>query len=198
MTRVMDETWTPRQRIVYATAQSVRERGVSATAMRDVVRRAHAPRGSLQHYFPEGKGQLVTEALQWSADYAASSVTGAHQSMAEPTPGGLFAAMVRRWRDEFVRRGYGRGCPLVAATADVAEPDPDLRATIQGGFEVWLAAVRGALRTLGVPASRARSLAVLMVSALEGAIVLARSSHSTRPLDDVVRELRPVLDGAVR
>jgi len=188
----------PRERIVYAAAQSLRERGVSGTAMRDVVQRAQAPRGSLQHYFPGGKDQLVTEALQWSSDYAASLVAGALESMTKATPGGLFAAMVRQWRDEFVHRGYGRGCPLVAATADVAEPDPALRATIEHGFDAWLGAVRHALRTLAVPSARARSLAVLMISSLEGAIVLARSSHTIKPLDDVVRELRPLLDAAAR
>ncbi|HET6707200.1 MAG TPA: TetR/AcrR family transcriptional regulator, partial [Amycolatopsis sp.] len=41
------------------------------------------------------------------------------------------------------------------------------------------------------------SLAVLMLSALEGAIVLARAHQDVAPLDTVVAELRPVLDGAV-
>jgi len=187
---------TPRERIVYATAQSIRERGVADTALRDVVARAAAPRGSLQHYFPGGKEQLVTEALQWSADFAATSVATAFDSMRAPTPGGLFAAMARQWRAEFLRRGYERGCPLVAATADAAGRDPRLCATINTGFDRWLTAVRDALRRMGVPASRARSLAILMVSSLEGAIVLARAGQDVTPLTDVARELRPLLDGA--
>jgi hypothetical protein len=36
-----------------------------------------------------------------------------------------------------------------------------------------------------------------MLSALEGAIVLARTSQDLGPLRTVVRELRPLLDGAV-
>ncbi|WP_414640041.1 hypothetical protein [Amycolatopsis sp.] len=36
-----------------------------------------------------------------------------------------------------------------------------------------------------------------MLSALEGAIVLARAHQDVAPLDTVVAELRPVLDGAV-
>ena len=187
---------TPRERIVYAAAQSIRERGVTDTAMRDVVARAAAPRGSLQHYFPGGKEQLVTEALQWSADFAATSVAAAFDSVPAPTPGGLFAAMARQWREEFLRRGYQRGCPLLAATADVAGPDPGLCATINTGFDRWLTAVRDALRRMGVPASRARPLAILMISSLEGAIVLARTRQDVTPLTDVARELRPLLDAA--
>src|SRR5262249_52667678 len=54
---------TPRERMVFAAVQSIRERGVAGTALRDVVERAEAPRGSLQHYFPGGKDQLVAEAV---------------------------------------------------------------------------------------------------------------------------------------
>ena len=187
---------TPRERIVYATAQSIRERGVTDTAMRDVVARAAAPRGSLQHYFPGGKEQLVTEALLWSADFAATSVATAFGSMSAPTPGGLFAVIAQQWREHFLRRGYQRGCPLVAATADVAGPDPGLCATINTGFGRWLTAVRDALRRMGVPASRAQPLAIVMISSLEGAIILARARQDVTPLTDVARELRPLLDAA--
>jgi AcrR family transcriptional regulator len=193
----MQASRTPRERIVYATAQSVRERGVSATGLRAVVAEAQAPRGSLQHYFPGGKDQLVTEALLWSGEFAAGCVEHYFESMRTPTPAGLFAAMARQWRDEFARRGFQRGCPLVAAAADLAGTDDVLRASINAAFESWLGAVRDALRRMGLPAGRARSLALLMISSLEGAIVLARTRQDLTPLSTVVRELRPLLDGAV-
>jgi AcrR family transcriptional regulator len=187
---------SPRERMVYAAAQSVRERGVSGTALRDVVERAAAPRGSLQHYFPGGKDQLITEALAWSSDYAAGTVQRYVESTANPTPSGLLAAMTRGWRAEFSARGFQRGCPLLAAAADAAADDPALRAAIEAGFEGWLTPVRSALRDMGVPAARARSLATVLISALEGAIVLARTKHDDTPLRDLVRELGPVLDAA--
>lgn len=192
----MPESRTPRERIVYATAQSVRERGVSATGLRGVVSAARAPRGSLQHYFPGGKDQLVTEALLWSGEFAAGGVRRYLDTAATPTPAGLFAAMAKQWRDEFGRRGFQRGCPLVAAAADLAGTDSSLRTSIDAAFESWLAAVRDGLRRLGVPAGRARTLALVMISALEGAIVLARTRQDLTPLSMMVRELRPLLDGA--
>ena len=187
-----------RERVVYSCAQLVREQGVTGTGVREVVARAAAPRGSLQHYFPGGKDQIVREALGWSAQFAAARVREYVDGAAEPSPGGLFAAMVGQWRAEFRQRGYVAGCPLVAAAADVAASNDALRETIRDGFEVWLAPVRAGLVRLGVPADRAESLALLMVSALEGAIVLARSRHDPAPLAAVEAELRPLLDGAAR
>ena len=188
----------PRERVVYGCAQLVRERGVTGTGLREVVARAGAPRGSLQHYFPGGKDQIVREALGWSAEFAAARVRDYMDGTAGPTPGGLFGAMVEQWRVDLRRRGFVAGCPLVAATADVAASNEALRAAIRAGFETWVGSVRAALDRMGVPAGRAAGLALLMISALEGAIVLARSRHELAPLDAVEAELRPLLDGAAR
>ncbi|WP_328603742.1 TetR/AcrR family transcriptional regulator [Amycolatopsis sp. NBC_00345] len=165
--------------------------------MRDVVAHAGAPRGSLQHYFPRGKDQLVAEAVEWAGAYAARRVRRSFESLDEPTPGAFFAAMVDQWRDEFTERGYDGGCPLVATVADTAAVNESLRETVSSAFTGWQRPVSETLSQLGVPPARAASLAVLMISALEGAIVLARAHQDVGPLDVVVEELRPVLDGAV-
>jgi AcrR family transcriptional regulator len=120
-----------------------------------------------------------------------------YAQMRSPTPGGLFARMARQWEDEFARRGFVAGCPLVAAAADVAADSAALRGEIADAFTAWRTPLAAALRRMGVPRPRASSLAVLMLSALEGAIVLARTEQDVAPLRTVVRELRPLLDGAV-
>ncbi|MCQ0008476.1 LmrA/YxaF family transcription factor [Actinomadura madurae] len=51
---------------------------------------------------------------------------------------------------------------------------------------------------MGVPSGKAPALATLMISSLEGAILLARAEQSVRPLRTVARELAPYLDSFVR
>ncbi len=190
-------TRTPRERMVLSAAQLVRIQGVGATGMRDVVAHAEAPRGSLQHYFPGGKDQLIAEAVAWAGDYAARRVGRVAAKIEEPTPGKLFEAMAAQWRDEFTAQGFDGGCPLVATVADTAATSDSLREAVGKAFEGWQRPVASTLQELGVPAARSTSLAVLMLSALEGAIVLARAHRDVAPLDTVVAELRPLLDGAV-
>jgi hypothetical protein len=48
-----------------------------------------------------------------------------------------------------------------------------------------------------VPARKAASLATVMISTLEGAILLARAEHNVAALRTAVRELGPFLDGAL-
>ncbi|HVW42591.1 MAG TPA: TetR/AcrR family transcriptional regulator [Amycolatopsis sp.] len=188
---------SPRERMVFSAAQLIRERGVSGTGMRDVVAHADAPRGSLAHYFPGGKEQLVNEAIAWAGGFVARRVRRYAQALEDPSPGALFAAMADQWRDEFTAAGYAHGCPLVAATAAVAAASESAREAVATAFEGWQRPLAAELERMGVPPARSGSLAVLMISALEGAIVLSRAGRDVAPLDTVVTELRPLLDGAV-
>ncbi|WP_432058090.1 TetR/AcrR family transcriptional regulator [Streptomyces sp. bgisy022] len=182
--------------MVFSAAQLIRRDGVGATGMRDVAAHADAPRGSLQHYFPGGKEQLVNEAVGWAGGYAADRVGRFVAALPEPTPSGLFAAMVRQWTDEYASTGFAGGCPVAAATVDCAGAPGSTRQAVASAFTRWTGAVAAALVEMGVPPERAASLATVMISALEGAILLARAEQDVRPLTAVVRELGPVLDAA--
>ncbi|MFG2312248.1 TetR/AcrR family transcriptional regulator [Streptomyces sp. NPDC048566] len=186
----------PRERMVFSAAQLIRRDGVTATGMRDVAEHAGAPRGSLQHYFPGGKAQLVEEAVAWAGRYASRRVARFLAAMPEPTPAGLFAAMLRQWTDELVETGFAGGCPVAAATVDCAESGATTRAAAAEAFAQWVRPVAEALAAMGVPDRRAEPLATLMISALEGALLIARAERDVRALTCVGRELGPLLDAA--
>ncbi|MEU7022349.1 TetR/AcrR family transcriptional regulator [Streptomyces sp. NPDC046203] len=187
----------PRERMIFSAAQLLRRDGVAATGMRDVAAHAQAPRGSLQHYFPGGKDQLVNEAVAWAGRYAAKRVARFVAAMDAPSPSGLFAAMVRQWTDELEATGSLAGCPVAAATVDCADGVESTRVAAADAFACWRRPVAQALTGMDVPEARAEALATLMVSALEGAILIARAERDPRALTTVARELAPLLDGAV-
>jgi len=80
---------------------------------------------------------------------------------------------------------------------DCAESTASTRAAVAEAFATWTAPVARALTDMRVPEERAAALATLMVSALEGAIVMARAERDIRPLTTVARELGPLLDAAM-
>ncbi|MFG2683822.1 TetR/AcrR family transcriptional regulator [Streptomyces sp. NPDC048392] len=186
----------PRERMVFSAAQLIRRDGVDATGMRDVAAHAGAPRGSLQHYFPGGKEQLVGEALLWAGRYAAKRVARFLEGMERPTPSGLFGAMVGQWTDEYGAAGFAAGCPVAAATVDCARSSEATREAAADAFATWTRPVAGALVGMGVPEARSGPLATLMISSLEGAVLIARAEHDVRALTTVARELGPLLDAA--
>jgi AcrR family transcriptional regulator len=190
-------TAPPRERMVRSAMALICRQGVNGTGMREVVAHAEAPRGSLQHYFPEGKEQLVREALALAGRTAARTV-GRLQDSGEPfRPSDVFTAMVQAWRRWLLESDYAQGCPVVATVADATTGSPALRTAAADTFGTWQAAVREALVASGVPAERATPLAALLLSALEGAIVMSRARRDLEPLDTVLAELSPLLDATV-
>ncbi|MEU2711989.1 TetR/AcrR family transcriptional regulator [Streptomyces sp. NPDC007205] len=187
----------PRERMVFSAAQLIRRDGVAATGLREVAAHAGAPRGSLQHYFPHGKEQLVNEAVAWAGRYAGKRIARFLAGLEEPTPSGLFAAMAAQWTDEYAADGFAAGCPVAAATVECASAGGSTQEAVAAAFTAWRNPLTEALTGMGVPAARAASLATLMISTLEGAILLARAARDTGPLTTAVRELGPLLDAAV-
>lgn len=192
MTHVMN-TQEPRERTVRSAALLFRERGVAATGMRDVVEHAGTPRGSLQHYFPGGKQQLLTEAMAWMAERAARPLRAALDAPSPPSPVEVVTGVLDRFREVLTLTGFRGGCPLVAGVAEASWDDPAVADAAREAFGTWLSPLRAALARGGLPEERAERVALLVVSAAEGAVLLSRARRDVSALDAVQAELELLL-----
>ena len=104
------------------------------------------------------------------------------------------ACVVDWWRRDLTNGQFSAGCPLVAAPADTAATSEQLRQVLRRAFDGWLEPLSESLVELGVPPERSDNLAVVIITALEGAIVLARIRHDLTPFDALVLELGPLLN----
>ena len=188
----------PRERMVRSAGQLIRRKGVSGTGMREIVTEADAPRGSLQHYFPGGKEELVSDALLWMGDVAARRTKRCLSELKSRTPSALLASIVDTWRRDLTNEEFSAGCPLVAAAADTAATSERLRQVLGRAFDGWLEPLSESLVDLGVPVDRSDNLAMVIIAALEGAIILARIRRDLTPFDALVLELGPLLDAVAR
>lgn len=133
-----------------------------------------APRGSIYHHFPGGKAQLAGEAV----DYVGSLARGAIEaSLNDDDPIAAQRAFVELWRADFERSGHRAGCPIVAVAVENHDEPPELLDAAARAFERWRTAFAASLSDAGVPPERATRLATLVVSAVEGAIVLSRAQR---------------------
>ena len=73
--------------------------------------------------------------------------------------------------------------------ADASWDSPAITDGARAAFATWLAPLQEVLARGGVPADRAARLALLVVSAAEGALVLSRARQDFDALDAVQTEL---------
>ena len=179
--------------MVRGAAQLLRERGYTGTGFREVIERTGAPRGSIYHHFPGGKAQLAGEAVDYAGSLARQAIEGA---LADGDPIRALRAFVGLWRSDFERSGYRAGCPIVAVAVESHDEAPELQDAADRAFAQWEAAFAGSLRCAGVPRARASRLASLVVSAVEGAIIVGRARRDPAPRHDVPPEHEATLRDA--
>lgn len=190
-----DSATDPRQRLVLAAADMLRQRGLNATSVREVAKLAQAPLGSTYHYFPGGKPQLISEAVRLSGQQIERYLM---RTLAHGPRAGL-QAFLALWRQLLQEKAFRAGCPVIAVAADDSAGDDDAiaLAAAEAAIAGWQAQLAGSLQQAGLDENRAGSLAVMMIAAVEGAILLCRARRSLAPLDAVAGELLALLDSAL-
>lgn len=174
-----------RTKMLVAAVEVLRERGAAGVTIDEVLTRSGAPRGSVYYHFPDGRNQILTEALQ----YAGDAITADIDDAAERGAMVLLRQFVEFWEDLLAESDFHAGCPVVAAA--IGCPGDELGLTAEAGqiFAHWRTALTRAFVAEGLPESDADSLAVMSIAALEGAVVLCRSTRSTDPLHKVDDQL---------
>src|ERR1700694_3763073 len=101
-----------RARMVQSAATLLRERGIHGVGLREVVTHSGGPRGSLGRYFPGGKTQLMTAAIDIALAELFDEVDQALAD-AETFPDAI-GVLVAPWRRLLVEHDFALGCPLAA------------------------------------------------------------------------------------
>ena len=194
LTRKGQET---RQRIVDAAAGLIFRQGVAHTTIEDVRAAADVSSSQLYHYFDD-KPALVRAVV----DHQADTMVGGQEMFDFSTLEGL-----RAWRDfviEYQREhDCSGGCPIGSLGGQLAETDPDARAHVAEGFKRWEATIQSGLREMQArgeltPDTDPDTLALALLAALQGGLLLTQVKRDTKPLEaalDAMLELVARLSG---
>ncbi len=183
-----------KERMIAAARRLFREHGYFGTALSEVVAESAAPRGSMYFHFPGGKEELATEvALLHAADAIAhiNRSAGTTRTAAE-----LIAVFLGRPRDELVASDYREGCAVAPIVIESIPASVPLTDTARRGFQDMIATLAARLAEKGVPDDRAPQLATNAVTAMEGALILARVLRSTGPFDAAIAGLAASAEAA--
>src|SRR5215472_1786914 len=172
-----------RARIVDAAIDLIYTRGVDRTSLDDVMAVSGVSKSQLYHYFAD-KDALVLEVIARQT----KRVLDAQQ----PHLGSLDSLpALMAWRDAVVqlnKAAGGRGCPLGSLAGELANESEPARKRLAGSFAIWherIAIGLASMRERGDIAASAdpRKLAFALLSAVQGGLLLAKTTHSSAPLE---------------
>jgi AcrR family transcriptional regulator len=179
-----------RERMIDGAVRLLATKGLQATSFSEVLDLTGAPRGSIYHHFPNGKNQLVGEALERAAEQVRDSLEGVR---GEPAVA-VAEHFVGLWRLLLIRTGFAAGCSVAAVT--VAADSPSLLDEAAKVFRDWSAQLADLLGEGGAAYDRAEALALTLIAGSEGAVMISRAERSIEPFDAVAKLLLEMVRGS--
>jgi TetR/AcrR family transcriptional repressor of lmrAB and yxaGH operons len=109
--------------------------------------------------------------------------------------------MVVGWSElaaaQLSQSGWADGCPIATVALEQAHESEVLAGACHTALGSWVDTIAAAIEARGMTVDRSRSLAMLVVAGIEGALLLARAAHDPEPLLRTGAELSSVLRSRV-
>lgn len=180
-----------RDRIVQVAGKLFRERGCDGIGVADLMKAAGLTHGGFYGHFAS-KEDLIGEAAGRVLAASARKWT----ALVENSPDDPFGAIVASYLRHGHRDDPGAGCAMPTLGVEAARHGPPVRRAFTEGVRALLDILAGAVPKRRKAARREAALATL--SALVGAVVLARAIDEPALSDEILDATKAVLGRASR
>jgi TetR/AcrR family transcriptional repressor of nem operon len=188
-----------RQEIIRKAAPIFNQRGYDGAALSDLMRATGLEKGGIYRHF-ESKQQLAAEAF----DYAWNIAMDMRFEGTDEIPNAVdrLKQIVRNFRDRRAGLVPG-GCPLLNTAIDSDDGNPQLRAKARRALRWWVDRLQS-IAEQGQQRGEVRSdvdsakLAMLIVTTLEGGLMMSRLRRKDQALDLACHHLEEHLETKVR
>lgn len=184
-----------RERIVAATNELFRRQGYNGTSLKDITTAAGATTGSLYHFWPGGKDELTAEVLRTSG--AAYGQLFEVVLDEDENLGRGVAAFFDAGADVLETTDFIDPCPIGTVAREVASTHDTLRSVAEEVFDGWVDIGAARFERAGVRPEEARELAAVVVAAVEGGFVVARTTRDAAAFRATGRQLRVLIDATL-
>ncbi|WP_138753167.1 TetR/AcrR family transcriptional regulator [Paenibacillus sinopodophylli] len=177
----MSEKTNTRQTILETAARLFFTRGYHATGLSQIIKESECPKGSLYYYFPAGKEELALECIHGTRELVIEK--WASKFAAYDKPSDAVQAFVLDLAEDAEKCEYKGYMPfsfwMAVETSCISEK---LRSAGQAVFASWQAVISDQLIAAGTEKEKAKEIGVVIVSLLEGALILAITNRDKQSL----------------
>lgn len=176
-----------RDRIVAAAADLMYQQGVAGTSTEDVQAAAGVSASQIYHYF-EDKHSLTRAVI----GYWSEAILGFQQPLLARLDG---IDALRSWAEVLVDKqranDFRGGCPLGSLASELADVDDAAREDVVAAYRRWQGAIADGLAAMKqrgelVDDADVDQLALALLTALQGGLLLAKAVRDPEPLQNAL------------
>jgi TetR/AcrR family transcriptional repressor of nem operon len=172
-------------KLVKLAGRALREKGPEKLAVADLMQAAGLTHGGFYAHF-KSKDVLLTEALEGVFEESKKKFQRVTQGL---PPRQALASYIDFYLSPLHRDDASRGCPIVALNSDLPRQSRKFRTTFDKGMKVLLSSLASWIKAAGVTGD-AEALAASVLSAMAGAVAVARAVSDKRLSDEMLEAAR--------
>lgn len=176
-------------RILEAAINLIYERGANGTSVDDVLKASGTGKSQFYHYFLN-KDQLLLEVLKAQREkFPGKNLSEFNFATVEGISSWL--GSVKR---DFLAGQYQHGCPIGNLAGELALASEEVRSAVTATIVTWEAELTRGLKAQKLrgylkPNAEPTEIALFIISVIEGALLLSRTSNSSRYIDAAVNQI---------
>jgi len=171
-----------------AAVKLFRQQGYHGTALNDILAAAGSPRGSLYFHFPGGKEEIGESALTLAGEAVRQGIVRAAE--ASESTETFLTRVARAMAADLEKSDYQEGCPIATTALETSAQSEVLGEATSAAFRKWEIEISSGLERFGMTRDEADQVATMVLSQLEGALLLARTYRSPEPLQRAEEALK--------
>ncbi len=178
-----------REKLVSTTSKLIRKKGYFGTGINEILKSVEVPKGSLYHHFPDGKDELIQEAIMYGGE--AMMMKYGEALRGKDAADGL-SAMVDVMVEELRNSDFEDACPIAAVALAAGNIDEKIRKACDKVFKGWQSNLSGYLERRGI--TNAEEKANELYAMFEGGYVLSKAHRDLNYLEMQKKFIKIVLE----
>ncbi len=182
-----------RELIIRAACTLLEKQGYPATSLDEIVKESGSPKGSLYYYFPDGKEQIVSEAVLYAGAILVERMRSELAKYDNPIQS--LYEYILRLAGKVEEKNFSPGNPLTIVAVESVGSSERISQACREVYVQIEAVLREKLLCCGLSESEAAEQACLTLAGLEGGIILSRVHRTADPLRSIASHLNSSLQG---
>ncbi|AGK53374.1 TetR/AcrR family transcriptional regulator [Bacillus sp. 1NLA3E] len=186
----MVEKESSRDKLLSTASRLFQLQGYHGTGLNQITKESGAPKGSLYHYFPNGKEELAIEAVKLTSAFVSKNIKESLKQIEDPVIAiqNFIETMALRFENERSMVGV----PIAAVALETSHSSELLRKACQEAYESFQNEFTQKLINSGFDQQKASELGIVINSLIEGAFLLSFTRGDSKPLLLIAKQI-PVL-----
>lgn len=175
-----------REDIIEAASRLFRLHGYHGVGLKEILKESGTAKGSLYHYFPEGKVELAIAAIEHTKEFVFKSTLESLKGIEDPVQ--AFQTHISHLAEEFSKDSI-LGMPVGTIACETYLTNEAIRLACKAAFEDWQSLYIEKLLAANYREKQAKDLALVINAMIEGGIILCLTNKTGEPLHTIARQI---------